>query len=76
MKRMEHKIKGWFKFILGKPKQIDHRLSMLKRVVHILRGDPSTIEGPLPSLEGDSGELDEYVEEDAFSTEEEDFEEE
>ena len=64
---MEHRIKGWFKFILGKQKQIDHELSVLKRVVHILPGDPSVVEGPLPSLEGDFDELDEYVEKDAFS---------
>ena len=35
LKRMEPRIKGWFKCILGKQKQIDHRLSMLKREVHI-----------------------------------------
>ena len=55
---MEHGIKGWFKFILGKQKQIDHDLSVLKRVVHILPGDPSVVEGPLPSLEGDFDKLD------------------
>ena len=49
---------------------------MLKREVHILRGEPYTVEGPLPSLEGDFDELDEYVEEDAFSNDEEDSEEE
>ena len=50
---------------------------MLEREVHILRGEPSVVEGPPPNLEGDSYELDEYVEEDAFfSTDEEDFEEE
>ena len=76
LKRMEFKIKGLFKCILGKQKQIDHKLSVLKREVHILRGKPSTIKGPLPNLEGDSDKLDDYVDEDAFSTEEEDSEEE
>ena len=30
LKRMERRIKGWFKCILGKQKQLDHRLSRLK----------------------------------------------
>ena len=29
LKRMERKINGWFKCILGKQKQLDHRLSRL-----------------------------------------------
>ena len=61
---------------MGKHKQIDHRLSMLEREVHILRGEPSAIEGPPPNLEMDSDELDDYVDEDAFLTDEEDSEEE
>ena len=76
LKRMEHRIKGWFKCIMGKQKQIDHRLSVLEREVHILQGEPSAVEGPPPNLERDSNELDDYVDEDAFSTDEEDSEEE
>ena len=76
LKRMERRIKRWFKCILGKQKQIHHRLSVLKREVHILRGEPFAVEGPPPNLEGDSDELDDYVDEDAFSTDEEDSEEE
>ena len=75
-KRMERKIKGWFKCILGKHKHIDHRLSVLEREVHILRGEPSAVEEPPPDLEGDSDELDDYMDEDAFSTDEEDSKEE
>ena len=41
---------------------------MLKREVHILRGEHSTVEGPPHNLEGDSDELDDYVDEDAFLT--------
>ena len=55
---MEHRIKGWFKCILGKKKQIDHMLFVLEREVHILRGEPSAVEEPLPDLEGDSDEID------------------
>ena len=76
LKRMEHKIKGWFKCILGKHKRIDHRLSVLEREVHILRGEPSAVEGPPSNLEGDSDKLDDYVDEDAFLTNEEDSKEE
>ena len=36
LKRMERKIKGWFKCILGKQKQLDHRLSRLE--CNIYRG--------------------------------------
>ena len=49
---------------------------MLEREVHILRGKLSAVEGHPPNLEGDSDELDDYVDEDAFSTNEEDSEEE
>ena len=35
LKRMEHQIKGWFKCILGKQKQLDRRLSRLES--HIFR---------------------------------------
>ena len=49
---------------------------MLEREVHILRKKPSAVEGPPPNLEGDSDELDDYVDEDAFSTDEEDSKEE
>ena len=76
LKMMECRIKGWFKCILGKHKQIDHRLSVLEREVHILRGEPSAVERPPPNLEGNFDELDDYVDEDAFSTDEEDYEEE
>ena len=69
LKRMERRIKGWFKCILGKQKQLDHRLSRLES--HILRGEPATIDDLPPDLEGDSDELDDYVDEDAFSSTEE-----
>ena len=49
---------------------------MLEREVHILLGEPSDVEGPPLNLEGDSDELDDYVDEDAFSTDKEDSEEE
>ena len=64
LKRMERKIKGWFKCILGKQKQLDHRLSRLES--HILRGDTTIEDDPPPDLEGDSKELDDCVDEDAF----------
>ena len=44
--------------------------------MHILRGEPFAVEEPPPYLLGDSEELDDYVDEDAFSTNEEDSEEE
>ena len=65
-KRMERRIKGWFKCILGKQKQPVHRLSKL--VSHILRGEPAVGDDALPCLEGDSEELDDYVDEDTFSS--------
>ena len=39
LKRIEHRIKGWFKCILGKQKQLDHRLSRLES--HIFGGEPA-----------------------------------
>ena len=65
MKRMERRIKGWFKCILGKQKQLDHMLSRLES--HIYRGEPVVEDAPPPDLEGESEELDDYVDEDAFS---------
>ena len=66
LKRMERRIKGWFKCILGKQKQLDHRFSRLES--HILRGEPAVGDDPPPDLEGDSEELDDCVDEDAFSS--------
>ena len=66
LKRMEHRIKGWFKCILGKQKQLDHRLSRLES--HIYRGEPAVGDAPPPDLEGDSKELDDCVDEDTFSS--------
>ena len=63
---MERKIKGWFKCILGQHKQLDHRLSKLES--HILRGDTTVGDDPSPELEGDFDELDDCVDEDAFSS--------
>ena len=66
LKRMEHRIKGWFKCILGKQKQLDHRLSRLES--HIFRGEPALGDAPPLDLEGDLEELDDCVDEDAFSS--------
>ena len=66
LKRMEHRIKGWFKCILGKHKQLDHRLSKLES--HILRGELVVVDDPPPDLEGGPDELDDCVNEDAFSS--------
>ena len=66
LKRMERRIKGWFKCILGKQKQVDHRLSRLES--HIFRGEPALVDVPPLDLEGDSEELDDCVDEDAFSS--------
>ena len=66
LKRMERRIKGWFKCILGKQKQLDHRLSRLK--IHIYRGEPALVDAPPPDLEGDLEELDDCVDEDALSS--------
>ena len=38
LKRMESRIKGWFKCIMGKKKQLDHRLSRLES--HIYEESP------------------------------------
>ena len=65
LKRMERRIKGWFKCILGKQKQLDHRLSMLES--HINQGEPTVGDVPPPDLEGNLEELDDCVDEDAFS---------
>ena len=65
LKRMERQIKGWFKCILGKHKQLDHKLSRLES--HIFRGEPELANATSPDLEGDSEELDDCVDEDAFS---------
>ena len=66
LKRMERRIKGWFKFILGKQKQLDCRLSRLES--HIFRGELVLADATSPDLEGDSEELDDCVDEDAFSS--------
>ena len=68
LKRMERRIKGWFKCILGKQKQLDRRLSRLES--HIFQGEPAMADATSPDLEGDSDELDDCVNEDAFSYEE------
>ena len=65
LKRMERRIKGWFKCILGKQKQLDRRLSRLES--HIFRGEPALADATSPDLEGDSEKLDDCVDEDAFS---------
>ena len=66
LKRMERRIKGWFKSILGKQKQLDHMLSRLES--HILRGESVVGDDLPPNLEEESGELDDCVDEDAFSS--------
>ena len=66
LKRMERRIKGWFKCILGKQKQHDRRLSRLES--QIFRGEPALADVTSPDLEGDSEELDDCVDEDAFSS--------
>ena len=66
LKRMKLRIKGWFKCILEKQKQLDHRLSRLES--HILRGDTTVGDDLPPDLEGDFDELDDCVDEDAFSS--------
>ena len=68
LKRMERRIKGWFKCILGKQKQLDRRLSRLES--HIFQGEPAMADATSPDLEGDSDELDDCVDEDAFSSDE------
>ena len=74
LRRMERRIKGWFKCILGKQKQLDHRLSKLES--HILRGEPVVVDDLPPDLEEDSNKLDDCVDEDAFSSTKEEEDEE
>ena len=66
LKRMERRIKGWFKCILGKQKQLYHKLSRLES--HILQGEPTVGDDLPPDLEGESDELDDCVNEDALSS--------
>ena len=66
LKMMERRIKGWFKCILEKQKQLDRRLSRLES--HIYRGELAVEDAPPPNLERDSDELDDCVDEDAFSS--------
>ena len=66
LKRMERRIKGWFKCILGKQKLLDHRLSRIES--HIYIGDPTVGDASPPDLEGDSEDPDDCVDEDAFSS--------
>ena len=66
---MKRRIKGWFKCILGKQKQLDHRLSRLE--IHILRGELTVVDDLPLDLVGDFDELDDCVDEDAFSSAEE-----
>ena len=68
LKRMERRIKGWFKCILGKQKQLDRRLARLES--HIFHGEPAIADATSPELEGESEELDDCVDEDAFSSDE------
>ena len=67
-KRMERRIKGWFKCILGKQKQLDRRLSRLES--HIFKGEPAMADATSPDLEGELEELDDCVDEVAFSSDE------
>ena len=66
LKRMDRRIKGWFKCILGKQKQLDRRLCRLES--HIFSGEPALADATSLELEGDSKELDDCVDEDAFSS--------
>ena len=66
LKRMKRRIKGWFKCILGKQKQLDRRRSRLES--HIFRGELALADATSPDLDGDSEELDDCVDEDAFSS--------
>ena len=66
LKRMERRIKGWFKCIMGKQKQLDRRLMRLES--HMFQGEPAMADATSPDLEGDSEELDDCVDEDAFSS--------
>ena len=69
LKRMERRIKGWFKCILGKRKQLDHRISKLES--HILRGETAVGDDIPLDLKRDSDELDDCVDEDTLSSTEE-----
>ena len=51
---------------MGKQKQLDRRLSRLES--HIFQGEPALADATSPDLEGDSEELDDCVDEDAFSS--------
>ena len=51
---------------MGKQKQLDRRLSRLES--HIFRGEPALTDATFPDLEGDLEELDDCVDEDAFSS--------
>ena len=66
LKRMERRIKWWLKCILGKQKQLDRCLSRLES--HIFQGEPAMADATSPDLEGESEELDDCVDEDAFSS--------
>ena len=66
LKRMDQRIKGWFKCILGKQKQLDRHLLRLES--HIFQGEPAMADVTSPYLEGDSDELDDCVDEDALSS--------
>ena len=68
LKRMEWRIKGWFKCILGKHKHLDRHLSILES--HIFQGEPAMADATSSDLEGESEELDDCVDEDAFSSDE------
>ena len=71
LKRMERRINGWFKCIMGKQKQLDRRLSRVES--HIFQGESAKADATSLDMEGDSEELDDCVDEDAFSsTEDED----
>ena len=72
LKRMERRIKGWFKCILGKQKQLDR--SLLRLESHIFQGEPAMADATSPDLEGDSDELDDSIDEDAFSSAEDEDE--
>ena len=68
LKRMERRIKGWLKCILGKQKQLDQHLSRLES--HIFQGEPAMADATSLDLEGESEELDDCVDEDAFTSSE------
>ena len=51
LKRMERRIKGWFKCILGKLKQLERRLSRLES--HIFQGEPAMEDATSQDLEGE-----------------------